>query len=390
MNKEQREKLASDLLAEAEHRRGRVVDLLRNAAAALSPPPATQKQEEQPVVVGQLALDEPFDGTEGLEIGEWEFVPERAVVESMLAVSTGEMVPLMTVAQHEHIAGWLKAELEHGNLKLQEDLEFRQELIRQRDDARAALSVEPVAAALTAVSSWTEETRAAVLEFLQNELNEGCNYQWFEDAIGQLHTLVQSKGAVASTSKGEREAFEATNYDHSKGLNMAAAIDQGARWVDEYGAPYRLCPAVGNLQILVVDYGRPAHWADAKMTPAHALTHLSPLSAPPAAGVPEGFVLAPIKPSIEMVEAGYEESLGQPDRSAHARVIEQYEAMLAEAPTPPASEQQQAVVLPERRTEYVGDRDNLQWARGANFMLDEFLRLNPHLQLAAPSQGGDL
>ncbi|WP_337058176.1 hypothetical protein [Pseudomonas sp. USHLN015] len=39
MNKEQREQLASDLLAEAEHRRGRVVDLLRNAAAALAAQP---------------------------------------------------------------------------------------------------------------------------------------------------------------------------------------------------------------------------------------------------------------------------------------------------------------------------------------------------------------
>ncbi|OEC59482.1 hypothetical protein [Pseudomonas sp. ENNP23] len=65
-----------------------------------------------------------------------------------------------------------------------------------------------------------------------------------------------------------------------------------------------------------------------------------PAKEPPAAGVPEGWKLAPLKPTIEMVEAGYEASLGQPDRSAHARVIEQYDAMLAEAPTPPASEQQ--------------------------------------------------
>lgn len=65
-----------------------------------------------------------------------------------------------------------------------------------------------------------------------------------------------------------------------------------------------------------------------------------PAKEPPAAGVSEGYVLAPIKPTIEMVEAGYEASLGQPDRSAHARVIEQYDAMLAEAPPPPASEQQ--------------------------------------------------
>ncbi|MCU9949811.1 hypothetical protein [Pseudomonas sp. PDM13] len=57
--------------------------------------------------------------------------------------------------------------------------------------------------------------------------------------------------------------------------------------------------------------------------------------------------------------------------------------------TPPASAQQPAIVLPQRCTEYVGDRDNLQWARGANFMLDELLRLNPHLQPPAPAQGGE-
>lgn len=48
--------------------------------------------------------------------------------------------------------------------------------------------------------------------------------------------------------------------------------------------------------------------------------------------VPEGWKLVPVKPDIEMVEAGYETSLGQPDRSGHARAIEMYEAMLNAAP----------------------------------------------------------
>jgi len=54
--------------------------------------------------------------------------------------------------------------------------------------------------------------------------------------------------------------------------------------------------------------------------------------------VPDGWRLVPEKPDIEMVEAGYEASLGQPDRSAHARVIEQYDAMLAAAPSHPAAQ----------------------------------------------------
>lgn len=49
--------------------------------------------------------------------------------------------------------------------------------------------------------------------------------------------------------------------------------------------------------------------------------------------VPDGWMLVPVKPTIDMVEAGYEASLGQPDRSKHACVIEQYDAMLAAAPT---------------------------------------------------------
>ena len=55
-------------------------------------------------------------------------------------------------------------------------------------------------------------------------------------------------------------------------------------------------------------------------------------AAQPAPVVPEGYVLVPIKPTIEMVEVGYEEGIGKPDRSGHARVIEQYDAMLAAAP----------------------------------------------------------
>lgn len=59
-----------------------------------------------------------------------------------------------------------------------------------------------------------------------------------------------------------------------------------------------------------------------------------------SAGAPDGYVLVPIKPTIEMVEAGYEASLGMPDRSGHARAIEMFEAMLAAAPAQPAAQDQ--------------------------------------------------
>lgn len=63
------------------------------------------------------------------------------------------------------------------------------------------------------------------------------------------------------------------------------------------------------------------------------------LAQQPAMAVPEGWALVPIKPSIEMVEAGYETSLGQPDRSGHARTIEVYDAMLAAAHAAPVAQE---------------------------------------------------
>lgn len=67
------------------------------------------------------------------------------------------------------------------------------------------------------------------------------------------------------------------------------------------------------------------------------------LAQQPAPAVPKGWKLLPIKPEIEMVEAGYEASLGQPDRSGHARAIEVYDAMLAASPAAPVAVGQELV-----------------------------------------------
>ena len=76
-------------------------------------------------------------------------------------------------------------------------------------------------------------------------------------------------------------------------------------------------------------------------------------------GVPDGWKLVPIKPDIEMVEAGHEAGLGQPDRGGHARVIEQYDAMLAAAPAQPAAQG-------EFGDAYQGAREDLAiWKRRA-------------------------
>ena len=62
-------------------------------------------------------------------------------------------------------------------------------------------------------------------------------------------------------------------------------IDGVPRWVDKLGAQYRLCPVVGNLQIQIREAGRSDKWVEVSMTPAHALTHLSPLYAEQPASV---------------------------------------------------------------------------------------------------------
>ena len=64
---------------------------------------------------------------------------------------------------------------------------------------------------------------------------------------------------------------------------IEAAIDASpqaaqpvGQWVNDVGDIFRLCPVVGNLQILIREYGRPDKWSDVKMSPAHALTKLRP------------------------------------------------------------------------------------------------------------------
>ena len=74
------------------------------------------------------------------------------------------------------------------------------------------------------------------------------------------------------------------------------------------------------------------HWKELAEQEREHKAQVIARAAQPAPVVPEGYVLVPIKPTIEMVEAGYEEGIGKPDRSGHARVIEQYDAMLAAAP----------------------------------------------------------
>ncbi|MDV3443625.1 hypothetical protein R0G64_29860, partial [Pseudomonas otitidis] len=134
-----------------------ILYMLADSLLSATLSPAHIEDGEEVEVVGHLALDEPFNGADGLEIGEWEFVPERSAVESMLAVSTGEMVPLMTVAQHQRIvaarASKTAARVEDAQSALTSIMEWtaaatvpdERKLCLIRNAARAALSAPPAA-----------------------------------------------------------------------------------------------------------------------------------------------------------------------------------------------------------------------------------------------------
>ncbi|KIQ56457.1 hypothetical protein [Pseudomonas fluorescens] len=50
---------------------------------------------------------------------------------------------------------------------------------------------------LAAIASWTTETRGAVLEAFQDELNESASYPWYDAAIADLMKLIKALSASA-------------------------------------------------------------------------------------------------------------------------------------------------------------------------------------------------
>lgn len=123
------------------------------------------------------------------------------------------------------------------------------------------------------------------------------------------------------------------------------------------------------------------------MTVAQHQRIVAALSAPPAAGVPKGW-REDVSLAAQMLTWGDDDG-GLTERQI--REIEQHAkklfAMLA-APTPPASERQREVVMPERKPfpdpgRYSSTPDlwpqRCAEVKGWNDCLTEFLRLNPHL-----------
>lgn len=387
MNKEQREQLASDLLAEAEHRRGRVVDLLRNAAAALASQPM---EAEAKLGSQQSSLD--FGailrhGKEALlRVGEAAISPPPTVLSSVPAAIRTAFLDGYRQGIHDEFvneeAAWNRSRSihvahnaeQHGTLPAAVD----------RDDQPAAGLQEKWLPMETAPKDGT------LLRLLVN----------FDD-----HAIEDGAGPFATVG---------TNYRDDTGQDAWQIV--GWCWEQDQ---------------FIDGVGTPIGW-------------LPMLSTPPAVGVPEAVHV--LRKAYEGSSAGLFNS-GAPKHLWSAAMLELFESLdeevqeearetvmahsdmravaaidsviaLLAAPTPPASEQQPAisdehavqillsggtlvfsnpaseqqhvVVMPERCTEHAGDRDNLQWARGANWMHEQFLRLNPLLQLAKSSQGGDL
>ena len=122
------------------------------------------------------------------------------------------------------------------------------------------------------------------------------------DQLRAMLSEQQQASAAQSAPAGEREAEAAAIAEEIDWL--IRQWDAKASWSGERMA--ELLEAAGKASEMLASWQRTQ-----------------------SAGVPEGWKLVPIKPTIEMVEAGFEEGMGKPDRSAHARVIEQYDAMLA-------------------------------------------------------------
>jgi hypothetical protein len=329
MNKEQREQLASDLLAEAEHRRGRVVDLLRNAATALSTPDA--QQARQP---GQVVWVNP----EELELCQTK--------------------PIYMDEHNELLNGM------------------------PRQIAALAARSDHCCLALTPATP-----PAAQVQGEQPEV------------IGTLVIGDQGWDNAIELSPGPVMALAEKFPQSSMPLMTVAQHDRivadNVRW-----------KAVANEQMQVI---------------AGLQEQLrAALSAPPAAGMPEGLkadlyeIAGQILNIAHATHKPVSHTLMAPirdytlkDAQSVARVAGERLVGIADriaAPTPPASEQQRAVEMPEPFMFvklHAGDvMDWTQdpslaeyWAEEGDTVAELYsghdLRLTPNLQPAAPSQGGE-
>ena len=360
---------------------------------ASATPPAAQVQGEQPEVVGHLLLCAAFSVEEMGDIdAEWDFkVAER--LQRELATAEDVSLPLMTVAQHERIVAALSAD--------------NQRLV---PPGPILAKPHPMAAVQGEREAYEEYMRPRLKRlgwgrvdfFARGDNPETYANQYSQSGWEMWQAATLSAALSAPPAAGVPE-------DSRAAIPADVLRDIGTMLDDAMAAPYPNSMAVPDHLVNVaywMTYGRSGY---APASPAVGV-HFDDQRGEFRAWF-EGWVLETEHPGLGWLG---EHSLDQGDTpnsyadqyvhgawvmAMHLSVeikraqfhshLHLQRAKLAEstAPTPPASEQQQAVVLPERLT-FEPDNPcgfNEIWVNSRNATIDELLRLNPHL--AGVNQG---
>ena len=157
---------------------------------------------------------------------------------------------------------------------------------------------------------------------------QGCSCEVTTDALDALLATPPADAADMGGQAGELWAVHAQGPDDIYPAFDRADAERHAAELNAIQTP----PGISVGAVVIPSPMSPLeHWKELAEQEREHKAQVIARAAQPAPVVPEGYVLVPIKPTIEMVEAGYEEGIGKPDRSGHARVIEQYDAMLAAA-----------------------------------------------------------
>lgn len=370
-------------------------------ALSVNPPHtlAAQVQGERPEVVAWRS-----------ENGS--YTEDRQVAEQRNAHREDPYLPLMTVAQHQRIVAGLELKLCTSDYAYDSSMDEIRRLVRELDvllngEAGAAKQaslcdlVGQVASVVRAKGApllspaRVEDERDACERWIRQQIGMPARIPMDWDGPFNRYTWAAWSARAALSAPPAAVPAELTNvrcmcgdeYPHNS---------YGAGFIAGFG----MCENCAAAQGAMRDADRKA-MDELRAMSFEELLKLSEGKAPPAAGVPEGWKLVPAAITSQMEDA-YDQKC-QADKAYNPGLyLPAYDALLAAAPTPPASEQQQAVVLPERREHpsmsmYAGFKEYATAygeVSGHNDCLDQIERLNPHLAgvnqgvtTGAPAQG---
>lgn len=226
----------------------------------------------------------------------------------------------------------------------------------------------------------------------------------FKVASEPLMTVAQHQRIlVARAAPHEQAELWAVHVEGPDDLYAAFSREDAERHASELNAIQ--IPELGvSISAVVIPspWGAVEHWQYlAEQEREHVESMRAALDAPPAAGVPIGMACKingyweaqlfaghgcidrqslyahPLPPADVPTGLAHRllKAYDHGDTGAIEAAIEDIRTMLAAAPTPPASEQQRAVVMPELHDLNHHERYRAGW----NACVSELLRLNPHL-----------